>query len=211
LGNSFVLSFMSMIVICCVLVVVLGLSIFHQRRDFFLFKIVEVLDLLPGMIWLSLLMVMVGSLLSEGERFLFLSILLGLYHFPKVYRKIRGYVRVVTQRSFIEGAKALGLGNFHILYRHVMPEVWHLSYPIILQTWIQVILSESFVSFLGVGLRPTTLTMGSILHRGWSYFLTHPHLFVLPGLFLTLIFLMFRRKMRASLEGGPLKAQETVQ
>jgi peptide/nickel transport system permease protein len=156
-------------------------------------------------------LLLVGQNLSDFGRFLFLGFLLGLNHFPKAYRNIRGYLKTIYKLNYIEGGKAIGLTHRQVLLRYVLPELSFLSYPILVQTWMSILLSEGYLSFLGIGLRTTTPTLGSLLNRGWHYYFYSPHLFLIPGLLTLLIIFLIRSKLRASLSGGPLKAQETDQ
>lgn len=211
MGNSFILSLLSLITLFLLILGFLCLSRFRESSGSVGFKWLQALDSIPGVIWISLIMIVAGVNLSDPGRFILLAVLLGVNQFPRVYRSIRGFLLSTYQQNYLEGARAIGLTELQIFIRYVVPEVAFLSYPIWIQAWIQTLLSEGYLSFLGVGLRPTTLSLGSLMNRGWHYYLVTPYMLVLPSLFLTLALFLIRYKLRASLAGGPLKAQETDQ
>jgi ABC-type dipeptide/oligopeptide/nickel transport system permease subunit len=212
LGNSILLSSISLgIVFIFIFVTTLVVQKSFQGRDIEIFKILEILDVIPGVIWISIVLLLYGQKLSDLGRFFFLGFLLALNHFPKTYRNIRGYLKTIYKLDYIEGGRAIGLTERQVLLRYVLPELTFLSYPMLVQTWMGIFLSEGYLSFLGVGLRTTTPTIGSLLNRGWHYYLYSPHLFLIPGFVTMLMIFLIRTKLRASLSGGPLKAQETDQ
>ena len=212
LGNSMLLSILA-IGVCLGLSFLfsLGVQIFLKGRDYVPFRILEGFDMIPGFIWISFVMVFVGRNFTDVGRFMLLAFLVGVGSFPRMYRTIRGYMISLYKLNYIEGGRALGLSEGQVLRRYIIPELFFLIYPVLIQVWMNVLVSEGYLSFLGVGLRPTTFTLGSLLNRGWHYYNYAPHLFWIPSLLLVTIILLSRRKMRASLAGGPLKAQETDQ
>jgi len=210
--HSCLIGFFGLSFIVCCVVIILGVTRdIYKGQDSGVFRLIQTIDLIPGVIWIGLVMISVGGGLSEIARFFLLTISIAIHHLPKVYRSIRGYFISTLKFDYIEGARAIGLSEFQILIRHVCPDVIYLSYPILIQAWVQIILSEGYLSFLGIGLRPTTYSLGSLMNRGWHYFLVAPHLLLIPGLCLTLFLFLIRSKLRASLSGGPLKTQETDQ
>jgi ABC-type dipeptide/oligopeptide/nickel transport system permease subunit len=210
--HSCVLGFVGVIFLICFILFIAGVSgDIYKEHGSQVFRLIQALDLVPGVIWISLVMITCGVGLSEISRFFLLTLLLAIHHLPPVYRSLRGYFVSTLKYNYIEGARAIGLTEFQILIRHIFPEVMYISYPILIQAWIQIILSEGYLSFLGIGLRPTTYSLGSLMNRGWHYFLVAPHLLLIPGGCLTAFLLLVRTKLRASLSGGPLRAQETDQ
>jgi len=212
IGNSMVLSALSLSIALLFSCATILLVKSHKKNsEGALFSVIQVLDTIPGFIWISVIMTLVGKDLPDGSLFILLSILMGLNYYPKTYRSMRGYLKSIYNLGYIEGGRAIGLSEKQILVRYIVPELFYLIYPVLVQTGISLLLAEGYLSFLGLGLRSTSFTLGSILNRGWYYLIHSPHLFWIPSLFLMLLIFLIRTKLRASLSGGPLKAQETDQ
>ncbi len=99
-------------------------------------------------------------------------------------RLVRGVVLSVKEREFVESAQALGAGNSRIILRHVLPNVIS---PVIIVAALdlgRMILAESSLSFLGLGIQPPTPSWGSMIADGRSYLFNAWWVSTFPGLFL---------------------------
>lgn len=211
LGLSFGLGGMSFFISLLVSVLFLLVLLKGRLWDLWFMRIAEAIDSLPSLLWAALIMGTLAVKVSDQSRFFLLGLILGVTYFPSILRLLRGFILKILNESFIEGANAIGVSRWRLLRYHLLPQVWVSLRPLIAQRWISLVLAESFLSFLGFGLRPPLMSVGALLHRGWQYFLSAPHLLIIPGAYLSLCFYLVRIKMRASLAGGPLKAQETDQ
>jgi peptide/nickel transport system permease protein len=112
-----------------------------------------------------------------------------LTEIPRVARLMRSVVLSVREEPYVEAARAAGTSTVKILYRHILPNT---VTPLVVQgTYIcgLAILIEASLGFLGVGLPDGTPTWGNIMADGRQTFLLHPHIVLLPGLFLSLAIL----------------------
>lgn len=117
-----------------------------------------------------------------GQSLVGLICILGLTGWLGYARIVRGTVLSLKQLVYVEAAKALGVSPFGILTRHILPGVWA---PVIVVATQQVgtmIIAESSLSFLGVGVPPTIPTWGSMIASGQSYMQTGWWIATLPGL-----------------------------
>lgn len=99
-------------------------------------------------------------------------------------RLVRGVVLSVKEREFVEGARALGANNSRIVLRHVLPNVIS---PVVIVAALdlgRMILAESSLSFLGLGIQPPTPSWGSMIADGRSYLFNAWWVSTFPGLFL---------------------------
>ena len=99
-------------------------------------------------------------------------------------RLVRGVVLSVKEREYVESAQALGAGNSRIILRHVLPNVIS---PVIIVAALdlgRMILAESSLSFLGLGIQPPTPSWGSMIADGRSYLFNAWWVSTFPGLFL---------------------------
>ena len=106
-------------------------------------------------------------------------------------RLVRGQVLAVREREFVEAARALGAGDFHIITRHILPNIIQ---PVIVQAAIGMagaVLAEATMSFLGLGVPPPTASWGSMLNDARSHLFDAPHLVLFPAVTVMLAVLAF--------------------
>jgi len=116
---------------------------------------------------------------------------LGLIGWPGVARLVRGQVISVKEREFAQAARALGGTDLRIIVRHILPNSMA---PILVAATIGVagnILTESWLSFLGLGAQPPTPSWGSMITDGQAYMTTKPWLCMFPGLAIVVTVLGF--------------------
>jgi peptide/nickel transport system permease protein len=120
-----------------------------------------------------------------------LIIMLALLGWIGTCRLVRGEVLSLKEREFILAARAVGASNFRLLAGHILPNV--LPIVIVTMTIIagNLILVESGLSFLGVGVQPPTPTWGNMLTDSRSYFNIGTHLVIWPGILIMVTVLCF--------------------
>jgi len=109
-------------------------------------------------------------------------VVIGLTGWPGLTRLVRGECLSVREREFIQAAKALGLSNLRIMLVHLLPNVMA---PILVAATLGIggaILTESALSFLGLGVQPPTASWGNILTAGKDYITMAWWLSLYPGL-----------------------------
>jgi len=122
---------------------------------------------------------------SAGERSVVtVSLVLALFGWPTMARLVRGSVRSVRQADFVLAARTMGLSTWRIVTRYVLPS--SLS-PVLVVATITVggvIVAESSLTYLGVGLEAPAISWGLQLSAASGQFQNAPHLLVFPALFL---------------------------
>lgn len=120
-----------------------------------------------------------------------LIVLLALTSWVGTSRLVRGEVLSIKERDYVLAARALGSSNFRVLLVHIVPNL--LSIVIVTLTIIagNLILVESGLSFLGVGVRPPTPTWGNMLTDSRTYFVSGAHLVIWPGIMIMITVLCF--------------------
>jgi peptide/nickel transport system permease protein len=106
-------------------------------------------------------------------------------------RIVRGLVLAVKERDFVEAARAVGAGRGRLVARHVMP---NMISPVVVLATIeigQLLLAISTLTFLGLGAPPPTPEWGAMLNEGRTYFLSDPHVVLIPGITISLAVLGF--------------------
>jgi oligopeptide transport system permease protein len=150
------------------------------RVDAIMMRIVDVLYALPFTIFIILLTVVFGS----SMLLLFLAI--GAVEWLTMARIVRGQVLTIKRQEFVEAAISMGLSPWQIITRHLIPNVLG---PIIVYTTLtipSVILLESFLSFLGLGIQPPQSSWGSLISGGVETMEEFPWLLIFPGLALSI-------------------------
>ena len=111
-----------------------------------------------------------------------LVVVLALRSWVVYARTVRGSVLTVKELDFVEGARALGATDWRIIFRHLTPNV--LTPVIVISSFqfAELIIAESSLSFLGLGVQPPTPSWGAMLSQGREYLTTAWWLGVFPGL-----------------------------
>ena len=145
------------------------------RLDAAMMRFVDVLYALPFTIFIILLTVVFG----RSMLLLFLAI--GAVEWLTMARIVRGQVMAIKHQEFIEAAVAMGMSRGRIMLRHVAPNILG---PIIIYTTLtipSVILLESFLSFLGLGIQPPESSWGSLISYGVETMEEYPWLLIFPA------------------------------
>jgi peptide/nickel transport system permease protein len=115
-----------------------------------------------------------------------LVVFIALNGWMQTSRLVRGEVLSVKERDYVLAARALGVPMRKIILRHVLPNVIPIVIILTAGSIGGLILTESALSFLGLGVQPPTATWGNMLTRAQSNFTLGPHLVIFPGLLITL-------------------------
>jgi peptide/nickel transport system permease protein len=139
----------------------------------------------------TLLMVLsISMVLGKGFWQVFVAV--GLTMWVEVARVVRGQVITIREKEYIEAARALGFGDFRILFRHILPNVIGPVIIISAANFASAILMEAGLSFLGIGVQPPIPSWGSMIKDHYGYIiLNQAYLAILPGLAIMLIVLAF--------------------
>lgn len=119
------------------------------------------------------------------------ALVIALVNWVQIARVVYTQTAALSEREFIEAARALGAGRARILVAHILP---HLLPTILVWSTLGIattVLLEATLSFLGVGVQPPTPSWGGIIFEGQSYFMTAPWLVFIPGGAILLVALAF--------------------
>jgi len=144
--------------------------------DEVMMRIVDVLYSLPYIFFVILLMVVFGS------NFILLFIAIGAVEWLTMARIVRGQTLSLKQKEFIEAARAAGLTRFAIIVRHIVPNLLGPVVVYVTLTIPGVILAESFLSFLGLGIQPPMASLGTLINNGAQDMELAPWLLIFPSI-----------------------------
>jgi len=145
------------------------------RIDEAMMRIVDALYALPFMFVVILLMVVFG----RSILLVFLGI--GAVEWLTMARVVRGQVLVLKQRPFILAAEAAGAAPPAIILHHLLPNIAGVALAYLLLTVPQVVMIESFLSFLGLGVQEPLTSLGILVKEGADDMDIAPHALLLPG------------------------------
>lgn len=132
-----------------------------------------------------------------------MTLVLVLLGWTTMTRLMRGQVIAVKDMEYVAAARALGAGDWRIMFRHILPNAITPVFVVAMLNVGNVIAGEATLDYLGVGLQYPDVSWGLQLNVAQSFFAEHPHLLVFPALFLTatvLSFLMLGDVVRDALD-----------
>lgn len=150
------------------------------RVDAAMMRTVDILYALPFMIFIILLMVVFG------RNILLLFLAIGAVEWLTMARIVRGQVQTLRHMEFVEAANSIGLSQWAIIRRHIIPNTLG---PVIVYTTLtipNVMLLEAFLSFLGLGVQPPESSWGLLISYGVETMEEYPWLLIFPGLALSI-------------------------
>lgn len=155
------------------------------RIDSLMMRILEILNSFPFMFFVILLVTFFGQNLF----LIFLAI--GMVSWLDMARIVRGQTLSLKNREFIEAAKVSGVSTGFIIFRHIVPNV--LGVVVVYASLLvpSMILFESFLSFLGLGVQEPMSSWGSLLADGAQSMEVAPWLLIFPALFLIITLFCF--------------------
>lgn len=150
------------------------------RVDAVMMRIVDIMYALPFMIFIVLLMVVFG------RNILLLFLAIGAVEWLTMARIVRGQVMALRKQEFIEAAHSLGLSQWTIIRRHIIPNTLGSVIVYTTLTIPSVMLLEAFLSFLGLGIQPPQSSWGLLINYGVETMEEYPWLLIFPGVTLSL-------------------------
>jgi oligopeptide transport system permease protein len=155
------------------------------RVDQVMMRIVDILYALPFMFLVILLMVFFG------RNIFLIFVAIGAINWLDMARIVRGQTLSLKQREFIEAARAGGVSTARIIRRHIVPNLFGVVVIYVTLTIPQVILVESFLSFLGLGVQEPMTSWGALVNDGAQEMESAPWMLIFPSLFLALTLFCF--------------------
>lgn len=151
------------------------------RFDALVMALVDIQIAIPFTLIALLAVALFGSDLTV------LIFVLGIAYWEQYARIVRGEVLTLRQMPFIEASRAAGASPFRIAFRHILPNVVSPLVVMFTLNFSNIVLLESSLSFLGLGLRPPTATLGSMVGIGRDYMHTAPWIVAAPALLILAI------------------------
>jgi peptide/nickel transport system permease protein len=125
----------------------------------------------------------------EAGAFIMVVSIIGLFGWMPTARMVRGLVLSIKQKEFIEAAINIGVRSGGIMGRHILPNTFGIIIVASTLSVASAILTESTLSFLGLGFPPDVPTWGSLLYENRNYMIKAPWMVIFPGILISLTIL----------------------
>ncbi|MDT8320533.1 MAG: ABC transporter permease subunit [Xanthomonadales bacterium] len=153
--------------------------------DRIMMRIVDIIYALPFLFFVILLMVVFG------RHIVLIFVAIGAVNWLDMARIVRGQTLGLKNMEFIEAARACGVDHHAIIRRHIVPNLLGVVMVYVTLTIPQVILVESFLSFLGLGVQEPMSSWGALVNDGAQDMETAPWTLIFPALLLTVTLYSF--------------------
>lgn len=148
--------------------------------DFVLGRIMDIMMAFPSL----LLSILMGAVMKPNITNMF--IIIGIPLIPGFYRIIRGQTLSVRERGYVKAAISMGAGHFHILKKHIFPNVLPQFFIMFSFSFGSSIMAESALGFLGLGVPAPTPSWGLIVNEGRDFIFKSPWMIIFSCLLISL-------------------------
>ena len=158
---------------------------FGGKVDFIMTRIIEIVMAIPSLIYIILLMVVMGNSLWT------IIIAMSLTRWLNYALLVRGEVLKLKQSEYVMASQSLGANFWWIIKKHLIPNALGVIIVSLTTDIPQIIFTEAFLSFIGLGVPIPQASLGNLVKEGFSYADSYPYLFFIPAVVISLITLSF--------------------
>lgn len=152
-----------------------------------LMRLVDIIIIIPLLILAAVLGRIAGTTVSGNMATIVLGLFIGIIIWTGLSRLVRGEFLTLREREFVDAAHIAGASNTRIIFKHILPNAVGVIIVNVTLLMSSAILLETALSFLGLGVRPPDVSLGSLISDNQVAFTTRPWLFWFPGLFIVVI------------------------
>ena len=198
---SLLVGFISALIVVCIGIIYGSISgYFGGKVDLVMMRIVDIIYSLPDVLIVILLSVAIKDIISQskndlvvrlGPGMISIFIVFGLLYWVSMARQVRGQVLSIKEQEYVLAARATGASAAHIIRKHMIPNCISV---IIITAAMQIpsaIFTESFLSFVGMGVSMPMPSLGSLASEARSGLISYPYLLLFPAMSIFLIVLSF--------------------
>ncbi|WP_291726501.1 ABC transporter permease [Bernardetia sp.] len=141
----------------------------------------------------SIMLVIAITIVLQSKGVWVAFVAVGLTMWVEIARIVRGKIKAIKRKPFIEATHAFGMSHWRIIFRHILPNMLGEIVVVTTSNFAAAILIEAGLSFLGLGVKPPTPSWGMMVSEGYSVIGTSNswHLIVFPSLCISLLVLAF--------------------
>ena len=142
---------------------------FGGKVDIIMMRFAEAIMSIPSFYLLIILAAVLPSGMTSIQRFILIVVILALIGWAGFARVVRGMVLSVKNQEYVQAARAIGASNLRIILRHVLPQTTSFVIVAITLSIPSYILSESGLSFLGLGIQQPDASWGNMLKEAQEF------------------------------------------
>jgi peptide/nickel transport system permease protein len=155
----------SVIIAAIIGIIIGGVSGYYGGKvDMLLMRITEVISAIPFLPLAIILSAIIGNRISEGMRIVMIMLILGVLSWPSLARLTRAQILAERENEFVTAAKAMGVRESGIIFRHILPNVIAVVLVSLTLDLATCMLIESTLSYLGFGVQEPNATWGNMLY-----------------------------------------------
>ena len=198
---SLMVGFISALIVVLIGIIYGAISgYFGGRVDLIMMRIVDIIYSLPDVLIVILLSVAIKDIISTSKNMMIVRlgagmisifIVFGLLYWVGMARQVRGQILSIKEQEYVMASKAMGASPMHIILKHMIPNCISV---IIITAAMQIpsaIFTESFLSFVGMGVSMPMPSLGSLASDARSGLVSYPYMLLFPALTIFLIVLSF--------------------
>ena len=141
---------------------------FGGKTDWLVMRFSEFFMLIPGLYLILFLRSLLNSKMDSGTSYMIITVLLSLVGWPGSARTLRGMVHAIKREEFVQNAVLEGMPSLVIIFRHIIPQISSLLIVSITLSVPGFIMSETTLSYLGLGINDPAVSWGSLINRDIS-------------------------------------------
>lgn len=153
--------------------------------DMVIMRAIDVFSCIPNLIYLTLITLLIGS----GPFAIIIA--LSMTTWTGCARMIRGRILQFKSREFVLAARTQGAGAGHLIFRSILPNIMGQLVVDVTSSIPQVIFTEAYLSFIGLGIQSPMTSWGQLAEMGSSVFRIHPYQLLIPGALISVTILAF--------------------
>ena len=198
---SLMVGFISALIVVCIGILYGSISgYFGGKVDIVMMRIVDIIYSLPDVLIVILLSVAIKDVISTsknelvvklGAGMISIFIVFGLLYWVGMARQVRGQILSIKEQEYVMASRAMGASAAHIIIQHMIPNCVSV---IIITAAMQIpsaIFTESFLSFVGMGVSMPMPSLGSLASDARSGLVSYPYMLIFPAATIFLIVLSF--------------------
>ena len=141
---------------------------FGGKVDSLVMRFAEFLMLIPGLYLILFLRSLLGGQMDTGQAFMIITLILSFVGWPGTARTLRGMIHAIKREEFIQNAQLEMIPSMVIIFRHIIPQIASLLIVSIALSVPGFIMTETVLSYLGLGIADPAVSWGSLIRRDIS-------------------------------------------
>ena len=140
---------------------------------------------IPGLVFTLVIAAIMGKSITS------MTLALGIGRIPTYIRMMNGLVLSLKQNDYIEASRLVGQKNWKVLFKHLLPNTFPSLIVLFTINLGNAIMTESSLSYLGIGISPPTATWGNMVNEAYAYLMKAPRLAIIPGVCIIALIISF--------------------